>query len=706
MSHHEPFKALGLLSWEEISAGGEAALSEVLSTTFSSCELLVNSLPAPAATTTGTVQTGRARSQTDSAVSSSVDANHILSSAPTSEVITKLKKEWKEVKTSPKDKNDLAQGISVFKLSAKDGRGAWFARRSVHRDTESFETWEAALRKEFTETLARCADGKKEPGTGNIRGIGAERSVERVEVKGKGLLELFQVSARFPGPTTPRDFIALHMTPPPQEEKGGENKKKGTKRQPRQFMLVSRPCEHPDCPPRQGFIRGTYKSVEMIREVPMARPLRRTKSDLGQDDIKDSSKADNVGKEALLRPAQKPEAASHRRGASNVEFAAEDDEDDDVEMAIEWLMVTRSDPGGSVPRFLVEKGTPGGIMNDAGCFLKWLTAEARKEERDAATKQAQKDGTIPEEEETAQRKPRGDLDQDADHHGPDHGDDTHNTGTSGEVTPPSGFYGMIASAIGAAANRVANLAASSVATSDSQAETDTSSESDLEYESAEEGEEHHNAHAHESPASSPIDADGAKDINDSTADVASTLSRHSTISEASQSLSLSSRDQTPDARQRHREAQHEKELRKLQDRMRKAQAKLARAQESKRQVGELTVREKEREDAALAKVREKHEKEMAKQEEKYQRELKRIADKRAAEENKALHKARKAAEREEKANIQMELERTRIERDVALKQIEILREQVGQLQGQNTLLVARLGREGIVLKGEELMKGV
>lgn len=37
-------------------------------------------------------------------------------------------------------------------------------------------------------------------------------------------------------------------------------------------------------------------------------------------------------------------------------------------------MITRSDPGGSVPRFMVEKGTPPGICNDASRFVKWLSS--------------------------------------------------------------------------------------------------------------------------------------------------------------------------------------------------------------------------------------------------------------------------------------------------------------------------------------------
>ena len=32
-------------------------------------------------------------------------------------------------------------------------------------------------------------------------------------------------------------------------------------------MVVSKPCVHPHCPPRQGIIRGQYESVELIREV-------------------------------------------------------------------------------------------------------------------------------------------------------------------------------------------------------------------------------------------------------------------------------------------------------------------------------------------------------------------------------------------------------------------------------------------------------
>ena len=46
------------------------------------------------------------------------------------------------------------------------------------------------------------------------------------------------------------------------------------------------------------------------------------------------------------------------------------------EEGVEWVMVTRSDPGGSVPRWMVERGTPGGIVRDAGRFLGWVESGA------------------------------------------------------------------------------------------------------------------------------------------------------------------------------------------------------------------------------------------------------------------------------------------------------------------------------------------
>ncbi|KAK4639290.1 hypothetical protein QC761_706960 [Podospora bellae-mahoneyi] len=676
-THHHPFQSLSPLSWTtDLSSGtSPEVISKVITDTFSNAQILVDSLPP---SPSHSQPTTRPRSQTESATAA-LDLNSVLSSSPeTKATVEKLRKEWKEVKTNPRDN---PHGITVYKLSAKDGKGAWFGRYSLHHGMD-FGRWEEALRREFKETLKRCEREGKEPGCGNIRGIGAERVVERVEGE-EGLMEVFQVSARFGGPTTARDFIALHMTPPVRKETDGDKQKKG--RGPRQFMLVSRPVEHPDCPPRSGFIRGVYESVEVIREVPVVKPLRRTRSsgDWGEHDGKDD-------KDVALRSAKK--AIEERQ----------DSEEEDVEMAIEWLMVTRSDPGGSVPRFMVEKGTPGGIVNDAGQFLKWFEAQQQRSDDDETAVDGDHEGEGEEVSKAEGKKPEkiengGAVDssvliqlRDTDHNG-----EVHRHDKRGEVTPPSGFYGMIASALGAAgsavASKVATLAGSTIATEDEESlfnddddESDTSSE--LSFASASEG---HNAEG--GGGDNDVTAAGLLSKADSHNDVASTLSSvspsslhsnddNNSVAHTSHSASLSS--------------QHEKELKKLQERMKKAQAKLERSHQ-RRHHNHHKESDEVKEEAALQRLKEKHERGIAKQKEKYEREVRRLAEKKQQEEKKKEEKRRKMQEREERADLAMELERTRAERDVARKEIEILRGQVGDLQRENTMLVARLGKMGV-----------
>ncbi|KAK3987903.1 hypothetical protein QBC44DRAFT_330413 [Cladorrhinum sp. PSN332] len=463
-------------------------------------------------------------------------------------------------------------------------------------------------------------------------------------------MKVFLVSARFPGPTTPRDFVALHVTPESAKGNKGE----------RQFMLASRPCEHDECPPRSGFIRGRYESVEVIREVKVegkkhGERMTRSSTDLGKD-------------------------GGHAGG---------DGQGHGEETAIEWLMVTRSDPGGSVPRFMVEKGTPGGIVSDAGRFLEWFE-QACEEEEDESEELQEAEGAVngveERKESTAGRSTLKQSRRSSSRTIVQQGDQVTDGQKHEEVPPPSGFYGMIASALEAAgsmvANRVASFAGSSVGTSsdigslDEVGEESDDASSQASFASAKED----SAHADED---SPPPFDGSKTNGARDTDAAST--RSSVLSD-----DLLSNEGTPTGRGSRHIAQHEKELRKLQARMRKAQEKLERGSRRHRNHSNG-----DKEEEALAKLREKHEREVAKQEEKYRRELQRLAEKRAAEERKAEERKKKQIEREERANVQMELERTRAERDVALKQIELLTAQVGELQGQNTKLVARLGKAGI-----------
>ncbi|KFY79617.1 hypothetical protein V498_08931 [Pseudogymnoascus sp. VKM F-4517 (FW-2822)] len=305
--------------------------------------------------------------------------------------------------------------MSVYKLAGTDGKGAWFARRSVHCGL-GFERWKRALQQEFPETMK--IDGG--PGVGNIRGIGGERCVE-CRKAGCGKMEVYHLSAQFPGPTTPRDFVTMLMTTEKTAEEGG----------PRQFMIVSKPCMHPETPVRDGFIRGQYQSVELIREVPVipSRTKSASMTDLavgGQlktpqmERKRAESQATNLNRSAVLRnantshppengisaaapaaavqpavqtpPARSSSEDSRRRGHT-ISFAGSRGTDakgeyhdipaDDPERnPVEWIMLTRSDPGGSVPRFMVERGTPGSIVADAAKFLNWACSAALDVEGD------------------------------------------------------------------------------------------------------------------------------------------------------------------------------------------------------------------------------------------------------------------------------------------------------------------------------------
>ena len=66
-------------------------------------------------------------------------------------------------------------------------------------------------------------------------------------------------------------------------------------------MVISRPCEHPECPRRDGFIRGQYESVEFIREIPLKPKKAASTTDL----LETYSGSPSLEKEAILRSAEK-----------------------------------------------------------------------------------------------------------------------------------------------------------------------------------------------------------------------------------------------------------------------------------------------------------------------------------------------------------------------------------------------------------------
>lgn len=300
---------------------------------------------------------------------------------------------------------------------------------------------------------------------------------------------------------------------------------------------------------------------------------------------------------------------------------------------------------------MIEKGTPPGIAGDADKFLKWIMARSSKElasdlkDDDPLKKNAIKSDVTAKSTPQPQSEPTKSI-------SPNEPDEQEH-----EIIPSSsGLYGMITGAFGAASSIVASGL----------------------------GRQANNDNGSQESSSENAEAPGeASDSDTSSASFTSALEK--SVSE-DRSIADSSKSQA--------KTPQEKELRKLEERRRKLDEKMAKMQEraQSKQKGDS-----EKDAAALAKLREKHEREMAKQDAKYQRELKRLDEKQKHDQRKADERKRKTAEREEKANLSLELERTRAERDVALKKVQLLEGQVGDLQAQNTKLVAKLGKSGVDL---------
>ncbi|KAL7798367.1 hypothetical protein V8C37DRAFT_367562 [Trichoderma ceciliae] len=617
-THHEPLRALGPIEWDEVPVDD---VKPFMDKAFIDAQTVVESVPSPTTASATGVEAAPAAAVFEQAEKSCSQRQSGASLA----LAQQLRKEWKEIKMNVRD-NPL--NISVYKLSAKDGKGAWFARRSLHHGL-TFENWRTGFEKEFPETLK--VQGS--PGSGNIRGIGADRQVENREVENSGHLSVFQLSAQFPGPTAPRDFITLLLT------SDFEYKPADHERPLRQHIMVSKPCLHDECPPRSGIIRGSYESVEMIREVPVENDHLASKISLSSTDL----------------------------SSEEVQSSGSDSREHQP-TAIEWIMITRSDPGGSVPRFMVEKGTPPGIVGDAGKFVKWITAISMPSSNSGESLAKAESPTKQGEATIAMHRPH--PSGDSRERGEEGGEESAAARRESVQSIPSsnGIYGIISGVFGAASSVVA----SGLRQLGSPAESNTSMD-DLESRAAEEHE---------------TDVD-MTDISETSSirTFRSALERTMTEENQSRSVAGSNSDESKSQGKQ----LLEKELKKLQEKRRKLDEKAAQMQqrlESKRRGG------KEKDEATVTKMREKHEKEIAKQEAKYKRELQKLEDKRVHEERKAEARSRKAMEREEKTNLTMELERTRAERDVALKQVEILQTQVGQLQSQNTMLTAKLGRLG------------
>lgn len=700
---HGALKALAPCKFSDIPQKQEE-LNPYLADLFFQVQTVVESIPIP-----DPDPSHRHRSHTTGSIAASNASEMFVSSArspPPAPEYAALQNEWgKPIKLAAKE-NPL--GIAVYKLSSKDGKGAWFARRSVHEGL-GFSRFKHGFEREFPTSLA--VQGK--PGEGNIRGIGAETRVEEITVPNRGKVEVYRLSAQFPGPTAPRDFVTLLVTSSKAMKHHGDSDLV-----PRHYMIVSKPCDHPKTQPQNGFTRGQYESVEFIREIP-----RKLKSTVSSTDLSHlghhSSPSPSLEKDVLKRNAERhatddeqhvqhenrhlrvdthgsgPREISpgSRKRSVTVDAPASPLKTHDrtepfhpEDNPVEWIMVTRSDPGGSVPRFMVERGTPGSICADAVKFLDW--ACQRDDDEDGLEGIDSRPGGL-RRESFASWEANGTLAGIREHEeavfspidpSPPHTPkasathvlslDGHDAVESPPASPssPSQLLAAVTQTIGSYTPQIVR--------------------------------EHlpHFGESHE--ALVQVDQDlpthgtqREQDVGVNDDDNASTISTTSFASADSHlafddSPSVSSKSLT-DQSESQLIQQHDKEMAKLTERRAAMDAKFAKQREK---LASQTNKDSEKEQQALKKAEEKHQKELKKHEEKYQKEVTKLEQKKKREEKKLEEKKRKQADKDEKSRITRERDEARAELEHLKKEQDLLTRQVGELQKENTTLMARIGR--------------
>ena len=546
---------------------------------------------------------------------------------------------------------------------------------------------------------------------------------------------------------------------------------------PRHFMVISRPCKHPDCPPRPGFIRGEYESIEFIREVPL-KP-KRSSSAIDLTEVRRSHDGGNsLNKEALMRHAQnksggsgisdqegaarqhgaltdeKPSSAGYSEGRARgrtisfaesrgntakgetVDRAANQPHEDEEEMTpVEWIMITRSDPGGSVPRFMVERGTPSSIVADASKFLDWACkkghlnaeGEAPTANKDIAVEVEDKPKVVVQQP----KAPSQGLDGTAEILPPN--SQPSNTSTTEEIAPgqSNGLLSTVASVAYAGLESYAPKAVVDLLPSRQQTPLQSSSTipSTLHHATT------NSVEAPESDTSS----------THSTVSYASADSHLSSSSPSVKTGALSSKSTSISPTSSKDKASLTTSLPPVDRALAKLAARKASLEDKLRKTREKETQDKEtltsKEEARVRKAEEKHEREVKRAEEKFEKELKALEAKRKKEEEKERkrkeyeeekerkrkeyeeekeRKRKEAEDEKERKKKEKEAEAGEVakrEKDELLKEIEALKseknrmktenetlnDRLGELQRQNTALVAGLGQlDG----GQAVLKGL
>jgi hypothetical protein len=443
-------------------------------------------------------------------------------------------------------------------------------------------------------------------------------------------------------------------------------------------MVVSIPIDHPDAPPRNGLVRGSYESVEMIREIPLVKPKTMSTPNLLNlegEAQRGRNRGSTIGFAESRGLSAKGEQLD-RQSAKSEDLELHSSLNDDPESnPVEWIMITRSDPGGGIPRFMVERGTPASITADAAKFVDWATGkdEISSDDEDVGA-QVEKD---------APASPH--VERHSTQYSVAAGSghlagvvplamDSSLTGAYEPSAP--GETGIIASLTNFAHSGIENYAPTAVQNSlPTFMRRELSSDSDS------------NTDSFNSFTSATADFKTAREGSRSPDPLAYSRSNLSVLPDDSSGAPSGTSGKIAGE-----DAQYEKEISKLEERKRTLDERISKAREKdKERTSELS----QKEEKEAEKQREKIERDKRKQEEKYAREMRKIDERREKEARRAEERQRKARDKDLLSKTARERDEYRRQLELVRRENELLRRQMGDLQKENTLFVQKFGKSEV-----------
>lgn len=329
---------------------------------------------------------------------------------------------------------------------------------------------------------------------------------------------------------------------------------------------------------------------------------------------------------------------------------------------VEWIMVTRSDPGGGIPRFMVERNVPSSIVADAIKFLDWACAR-NDDDSSEAPKAGQPNNTADAPQQAQEAQPRYSLENSnglgagvgtsiadrpsstrrrASHHAIEKPEPAH----EGYLDQLRDAVGGLSAYVPDAMNPMPQLQRTTSSSSSSSTSSTASFASAEQFSSA--------------PQGLPIDT---------------SIPTPSTASEVSVPIDDDSH--------------HARELNKIEAKKLQLREKLDLERE-KRDLA--TTNASQQSQKEIEKAAEKHARDKKKQEDKYAKEIRKLEERREKETKKLLAKQQKEADKSLLKTAQRERDDFRKERELVEQENKLLKEQVAELQRENTALVVRLGK--------------